>query len=390
MLKGMRFRIYPNKEQQNLIARTLGCTRVVYNNGLSVCNSAYKEEKKSMSYYDLCNWLTDFKKDENHLWLKEVDSTALQQALKDLNKARKNFFEKRASAPKYKHKHDSRQSYRTQNNKGSIAVVGKYIKLPKLGYVKAKISMAVDGKINNATIERTPTGKYFCVLNVEVKNTPCANDGCVVGIDVGIKHFYSDSNGEVVENPKYLAKSEKKLKKEQRKLSRMIESHIIDYRIIKGYKHPVYDKPLSECSNIQKQRKIVARLHEKIANQRNDFLQKQSTILVKENQIICIEDLNVKGMVKNHRLAKSISDVSWSRFFNMLDYKSAMYGTDIVRVPRFYASSQTCNCCGYKNIKVKNLNIREWTCPVCGAYHDRDKNAANNILEKGLTMLAPA
>lgn len=390
MLKGMRFRIYPNKEQQNLIARTLGCTRVVYNNGLSVCNSAYKEEKKSMSYYDLCNWLTAFKKDENHLWLKEVDSTALQQALKDLNKARKNFFEKRASAPKYKHKHDSRQSYRTQNNKGSIAVVGKYIKIPKLGYVKAKISMAVDGKINNATIERMPTGKYFCVLNVEVEDTLYANDGCVVGIDVGIKHFYSDSNGEVVENPKYLAKSEKKLKKEQRKLSHMIESHIIDYRIIKGYKYPVYDKPLSECSNMQKQRKIIARLHEKIANQRNDFLQKQSTILVKENQIICIEDLNVKGMVKNHRLAKSISDVSWSRFFNMLDYKSAMYGTDIVRVPRFYASSQTSNCCGYKNIKVKNLNIREWTCPVCGAYHDRDKNAANNILEKGLTMLAPA
>lgn len=385
MLKGMKFRIYPNRMQETTIQKTFGCTRVVYNKGLDFRIEEYKKGI-SIGYKETCTMLTNLKHTEDFSWLKEVDSIALQQSLRNLDEAYKNFFAKRASFPKFKSKHNHNKSYRTQNTNNNIRVVGKYIKLPKLGYVKAKISMSVDGKINNATIKQMPSGKYFCVLNVEVDAPVYNTSGCCVGLDVGIKSFYTDSNGKTVSNPRNLNKSEKQIIKEQRKLSRMVESHIIDYKIIKGYRHPVYDKPLSECSNINKQRIKIARLHEKVANQRKDFLHKESTKLVRENQIICIEDLNVKGMLHNRRLAKSISDVSWSKFFEMLEYKSVFYGTKVIRVPMFYASSQTCSCCGYKNPLVKNLRIREWVCPVCKIYHDRDKNAAKNILEKGLSL----
>ena len=363
MLKGMEFRIYPNRIQETIIQKTFGCSRVVYNFGLALRIEEYKNGN-SIGYKETNSMLTSMKRTEEYSWLKEVDSIALQQSLRDLDKAYKNFFAKRASFPKFKSKHNHNKSYRTQNVGGNISVAGKYIKLPKLGYVKSKISMSVNGKINNATIKQTPSGKYFCVLNVEVPDVLYSNDGCIVGLDVGIKTFYTDSNNNSITNPKTLAKSEKKLLKEQRKLSRMVKG----------------------SSNWNKQRIKVARIHEKIGNRRNDFLHKKSTKLVKENQIICIEDLNVKGMVRNHKLAKSISDVSWSKFFDMLEYKAAFYGTEIIKVPRFYPSSQTCGCCGYKNPNIKNLSIREWLCPVCGTYHDRDGNAAKNILEKGLSL----
>ena len=213
------------------------------------------------------------------------------------------------------------------------------------------------------------------------------NSGGAIGIDVGIKEFYTDSNGMIVENPKYLAKYSRKLLKEQRKLSRMIEMNIDHYI---GNRVPVYKKPLSECKNIQKQRLKVARIHEKISNSRSDFLHKASTTLVKENQIIAVEDLNVKGMIRNHKLAKSINDVSWSEFYGLLEYKTFEYGSAFIKVPRFYASSQTCCVCGYKNILVKDLGIRKWTCPVCGSHHDRDHNAAINILNEALKIQALA
>ena len=220
------------------------------------------------------------------------------------------------------------------------------------------------GKINNVTIERTPTGKYFAVLNVEFEPQPLINMGGLIGIDVGIKDFYSDSNGNVVSNPKYLEKSMRKLIREQRKLSRKQKG----------------------SNNRNKQRVKVALVHEKITNQRNDFLQKQSTMLIRENQTICIEDLKVKNMIRNRRLAQHIASVSWSKFFDMLAYKSVWYGNDIVKVPTMYPSSQTCSCCGYKNTLVKNLAVRVWECPKCHTVHNRDANASINILNKGLQM----
>jgi putative transposase len=367
MNKGIKFRIYPNKEQQTIIQKTFGCSRFIYNKGLSLRKNEYKNGK-SVGYKETNAMLSALKKSADHIWLKEVDSVALQQSLRDLDRAYKNFFAKRASFPKFKAKHDHDKSYRTQCINGNIGIVGNCIKLPKLGYVRTKISMPVNGKINNATIEQVPSGKYFCVLNVEVEQPVYDNAGGITGIDVGIKEFYSDSNGNTVDNPKYLRRTMHRLVKEQRKLSRMTKF----------------------SNNWNRQRIVVARIHEKITNQRTDFLHKESTKLVKENQIICIEDLNVKGMFRNHRLAKSVSDVSWSMFFSMLEYKSVFYGTRIVKVPRFYPSSQTCSCCGYKNPDIKKLSIREWHCPVCGTYHDRDINAAVNIKEKGLSMLKEA
>ena len=292
-----------------------------------------------------------------------MDSIALQQSLRDLDRGFVNYFQKRAAHPVFRSKHDHHQSYRTINQGGNIRIVGKYIKLPKLGYVKVRQSMEI-GHINSVTIERTPTGKYFAVLNVEFEPTPRPNGGKKIGIDVGIKEFYSDSNGNMVPNPRHLEKSMRKLVREQRRLSRKEK----------------------ESKNRNRQRIKVALVHERIANQRNDFLQKESTMLIRENQTICIEDLKVKNMMRNHRLAKSIASASWSKFFDMLEYKATWYGNDIIRIPTMYPSSQTCSCCGYKNPLVRNLAVRNWECPECHTRHDRDTNAGINILRKGLHL----
>ena len=325
-------------------------------------NEAYENGRK-VGFSQTSAMLTELKRSDAFAFLKAVDSIALQQSLRDLDRGFVNFFRKRAAHPIFKSKHNRHQSYRTVNQGDNIRIAGKYIKLPKLGYVKIRQSMEV-GKIKNVTIEHTPTGKYFAVLNVEFEPQPRPNKGGRIGIDVGIKEFYSDSNGNVVSNPKYLEKTMRKLIREQRKLSRKQKN----------------------SNNRNKQRVKVASVHEKIANQRNDFLQKQSTLLIRENQTICIEDLKVKNMIRNHKLAQHIGSASWSKFFDMLAYKSIWYGNDVVKVPTMYPSSQTCSCCGYKNPLVKNLAIRVWECPNCHAVHNRDTNASINILKKGLQM----
>ena len=362
MQKGIKFRIYPNREQKNLINQTLGCCRLIYNKGLAMRKEAYGNGDK-IGYTQTSAMLTELKRCEGFAFLKLVDSIALQQSLRDLERGFANFFQKRAAYPTFKSKHNRHQSYRTINQGDNIRIVGKYIKLPKLGFVKIRQSMEV-GKINHVTIEHTPTDKYFAVLNVEFESQPRKNNGGCIGIDVGIKEFYSDSNGNVVPNPKYLETSMRKLIREQRKLSRKQKS----------------------SNNRKKQRVRVALVHEKITNQRNDFLQKQSTMLIRENQTICIEELKVRNMMHNHKLAQHIGSASWGKFFDMLAYKSVWYGNDVVKVPTMYPSSQTCCVCGYKNPLVKNLAVRVWECPDCHTVHNRDTNASINILHKGLQM----
>lgn len=362
MQKGIKFRIYPNREQQNLINQTLGCCRLIYNKGLAMRKDGFAAGQK-VGYVQTSAMLTDLKRQADFVFLRDVDSIALQQSLRDLDRSFKNFFEKRTGYPQFRGKHNRRQAYRTVNQGNNIRIVGRYIKLPKLGFVKIRQSMGV-GKINHVTIEHTPAGKYFVVLNVDFEPELRPNNGGKIGIDVGIKDFYSDSKGNIVPNPKYLEKSMRKLVREQRRLSRKQKG----------------------SNNRNKQRVKVASVHERITNQRNDFLQKHSSMLVRENQTICIEDLNIRGMVRNHKLARSIASASWGKFFRMLEYKSAWYGNDIIRVPTMYPSSQTCSCCGYKNPLVKNLAVRSWECPECHTKHDRDSNASINILNKGLQM----
>lgn len=365
MIRGYKFRIYPNKTQTNLIQRTFGCCRFIYNQGLDFRQKEYEASNKKVGYSATYAMLKNLKDDEDFDWLNEVDSTALQQSLRDLDSAYKRFFQKLAKYPKFKSKHDHSKSYRSQAVNNNVRIIdSKHIKLPKLGTVKARVSRIPVGKINNATVEQTPSGKYFAVLNIETEDEIFPNNGGIIGIDVGLKDFYITSDGYKCNNPKYLKESLKKLRKEQKILSRRTKGSV----------------------RWDKQRIKVARLHEYITNQRNDFLQKKSTKLVKENQIISIEDLNVKGMVKNHKLARFISDVSWSKFFDMLEYKAYSHGAEIIKVPRFYASSQTCNCCGKQFSVTKDLSVRQWVCPHCGTTLDRDINAARNIRDKGLEV----
>ncbi len=384
--KGFKYRIYPTDSQKQMMEQTFGNVRFVYNHFLNMRSEEWKNDHKSIGYNNTSSLLTGLKKEEGYLWLNLSDSMALQESLRDLDRAFQNFFRKNSNYPKFHSKHD-RQSYRTRNQSNGIRIEANRIILPKIGKVKIKFSRDIKGRILNATVSRTKTNKYFLSLCCEYEEDIKPNGGGAIGIDVGIKEFYTDSNGAVVENPKYLAKYSRKLLKEQRKLSRMIEMNIDHYT---PNKVPVYKKPLSECKNIQKQRLKLAKVHEKISDSRSDFLHKESLKLVKENQIIAVEDLNVKGMVRNHKLAKSINDVSWSEFYRLLEYKAFEYGSAFIKVPRFYASSLTCHVCGYKNILVKDLKIRKWTCPVCGSHHDRDHNAAVNILNEALKIQVSA
>ncbi|MGM0197700.1 IS200/IS605 family element RNA-guided endonuclease TnpB [Enterococcus sp. DIV1314a] len=372
MKKAHKIRIYPNSRQEIQFQKTFGCVRFYWNFLLDQRITNDKMKKENPEYIENKLTYAGLKKQEEFSWLKEVEAQPLSQVNMDLNKAYKNTFNSKFGFPKFKSKKYSKKSYRTAVG---MKVNGRYFYVSKVGWVKMAEELRFKGKLMNVTISQTKSGKYFATFLVDAENfqqEPVANN---IGLDLGLTHFCITSAGEKIDNNQFYRSLEQRLIRAQRKLSKRLEV---------AKKH---NRKLDECRNYQKQKVKVARIHEKIANQRTDFLHKLSSRLTDENQIICIEDLNVKGLVKNHKLAKSISDVSWSEFVRQLDYKCAWKGRTLVKVDRFFPSSQLCSSCGHNDGK-KELNIREWICSNCGTIHDRDINASINIKTEGLSGIA--
>jgi len=366
MFKGYKYRLYPNKEQEEYFAKCFGCVRFVYNRMLSDKIEYYNQTKKRLDTLP-----AQYKKE--FPWLKEVDSLALANAQINLKKAYDNFFNRpEVGFPKFKSKKDNKKSYTTNfvntSAGGNIRIDfdNNLILLPKLKWVRAKIHRKFNGKIKSATISQVSSGKYYVSVLVETEHIPIQSTGCVIGIDLGIKDLLITSDGEKFENIHNAKKYENNLAKEQRKLAHKV----------KGSK------------NYEKQRIKVARIYEKMHNTRIDYLHKISHKLINENQVIVSEDLAISNMVKNHNLAKAILDCGWYELTRQLQYKSDWNNRQYIKIGRFTKSSQPCNVCGYINTETKNLAVREWTCPNCSTIHDRDINAAINILNEGLRLLS--
>lgn len=370
VLKGFEVRLYPTKEQRELIDKTIGCYRFIFNQTLAESNKSYEETQHFTRTKDRTLRLVSLKKE--FPWLKEVDSAALQQSVRDFNRAMDNHFKKpnHYGFPKFKTKRFSKQSYRTPYNSGNAEMISETrLKVPKVGKISTKrIVLPNEYSLKSVTITKTKSGKYYAKLCLETEVKELSKTGKVAGFDLGLTDMLISSDGVKVSPPKYARESSSKLAKAQRKLSKMRtklkESGLNPY----------------ECKNYQKQLKRVAKIYEHIANQRKDFNHKLSLDLVREYDILGFEDLNVKGMMRNHHLAYSIQDIGWSQLLDFIQYKCAWYGKQFYQVPRFFASSKTCSECGcYHKDIVNSLAIREWTCPDCGTHHDRDINAAKNI-----------
>ncbi|MDJ0508002.1 MAG: RNA-guided endonuclease TnpB family protein [Crocosphaera sp.] len=365
MLDVLKVRIYPNPQQKLALVRNLGCARFVYNYYLNKTNNQYLQTGKGMKYCQMAKDLTQLKKHSDYEWLTESTAATLQQSLKNLEVAFKNFFEKRAKFPKFKSKH-KKQSIRYPE---SCSIRNNGLKIPKIGIVKAKLSkeIKVIGKIKSVTVSKTSTGKYFASILFETDNLTVNKEPKISGIDLGLSNLVTVFDGEKsykVDPIKPTRKYAKGLKRRQQKLSRRVKG----------------------SRNRKKAIKQVAKVHEKITNTRQDFLHKLSRKLVDENQIIVAEDLCVKGLART-KLAKSIHDAGFGMLLNFLGYKLEREGGKLVQVDRFYPSTKTCYCCGFKNDLI-DLSVRDWICPSCQTHHDRDENAAKNLRAEGLRLLS--
>lgn len=362
VLRAHKFRLCPSREQEELLAKHFGCCRFVYNHYLEERKRAYSEEKKTLSLYETHHGLAEMKKLEEYSWLKEVYSHALQASLKNLDVAYQKFFKKQAKFPKFHSKHD-KQSCTFPDN---VKVVDGRLSLPKFGgTMKMRGGMPVDGIVRQATVSKTPTGKYFVSILCEDVVEKFQENGNSVGIDLGLKEMAVCSNGERVANPKFLERGELHLKHLQRQVS----------------------KKKKGSESRRRARVELSRFHEKVANRRRDYIHKFTDRIVRENQTVCVEDLNVKGMESNHHLAKGIASVSFGEIVRQLEYKCGWRGRGFVKIERFFPSSKRCNHCGAVN-KDLTLADREWVCKECGSVIDRDLNASLNIRDRGIEMLS--
>ena len=362
MNKSFKVRIYPNKEQQILIDKTFGCARFIYNFMLNLKEKLYKNFNINLNYNNMSKILTELKR--HKLWLKEADKCSLQNSIKDLDNSYQKFFNG-SGFPKFKSKRD-KNSYRT-NDKLKIDINNKKIRIPKVGWINFRDKYKFNNliKINNITISKNSSEKYFASISAEVDIETFAKTKKSCGIDLGLKNFCILSDGIKFNNPKFLERSEKRLRLLQKSLNRKVYG----------------------SKNYEKARIKLAKFHEYIANCRKDYLHKILIFLVKNYDVICIETLRIKNMIKNRKLAKAIGDASWSEFCRQLEYKCLWYDKKFVKINTYFASSQICSNCGFKNPAIKDLEIRKWICPQCGKYHDRDINAAINILNEGLKLI---
>jgi putative transposase len=363
--KAYKYRFYPTEEQVSILAKTFGCCRYVYNWALRQRTDAYYQRGERLYYEATAQHLTELKKQEAYSWLNEVSSVALQQSLRHLDRGFRNFFEGRAQYPTFKKKHGNQAATYMAT---AFTWDDKQLTLAKMQQPLQIVwsrPLPEGCKLSSVTVSKDTAGRYFVSILVEEEIQPMAMTPKMVGLDLGLKSMVITSDGHMHGNPKFFAKDEKKLARAQRQLSRKK----------KGSK------------NRAKARKKVAKIHAKIADRRRDYQQKLSTVLIRENQVVCIENLQVKNMVQNHCLAKAISDVGWSEFVRQLEYKARWYGRTLVKIDKFYPSSKRCHACGHI-LDSLSLDIRHWVCPECGVAHDRDINAAKNVLAAGLAVTA--
>jgi len=361
MLKSYKYKIIPNEEQKVLLNKHFGSIRFIYNHFLNERKREYETNKQTLNYYDNAKSLTELKKQEEYSWLNEVNSQSLQASLKSLDDAYNGFFKKRTKFPKFKSKH-TKNSFKVPQ---AVKLEDGKLRIRKFkDPIDIILHRTFPGTIKQCTISKTPTNEYFVSILVETEHTKLPKIGKSIGIDLGLKDFVITSDGYKYKNNRYTKRYQTKLKKAQQHLSRKKKG----------------------SNSYQKQKLKVAKLHKKITNSRLDNLHKVSTELIKKYDTIILEDLNIKGMIKNHKLAKHIADASWSKFITLLTYKAEWNDKKIIKIDRFFPSSKTCNYCGYINQNLK-LDVREWTCPSCSTKLDRDLNASKNILNEGYKIL---